>query len=288
MRMPVLLLLVLVAGTGTWLLVRDGGEGEPAAPPGGDPPREAGPAAPPAGSEPPAPPPALPTGDGPDADPVPRILPPDAALEDIRDALTAEDEAARGPALQAAFVSTTRVADSRTSILREFHRRIEREEDARVRGVATAAMGSSSAEENRRWLHGMLTSGVAKEDRLGALVALARPTKATRRDAISEARAPALGGLAYDYTALPEDEDLLIALASFLDSTESEGTSDALPILLRSVERSAMHATLLAADGKNACRWYLSLAAGDRARVRAAALAHRNLLPEVRSAIEAK
>lgn len=233
-------------------------------------------------------PPGEPEPDLPDTGPedvVPRILPPDAALEDIRDALArGGEEGARE--LRVAYEATGRIAAEKTSVMHALHRQIESLEDPRARGVATAALGGARSEANRRWLEGMLSSGRTPEDRLGGLIALAWPAEDAKAGRRASAVAASLGGLRYEYTALGDETTLADAMVAFLAAHPGASAQDAVPIIHASAKQSALHATLLAADGKEASRWFLALRETDRASLRAVALAHESLLPEVRATLE--
>lgn len=277
---------VLAAGLGAWLLSRDEPQREPRSEeardlsdpaPRGARTRETPPAfgRPGPGGATVAEPTPLPEA----GDPVPRILPPDAAIEDLRDALALGDDE-RGPALQSAFDGAARLAAGSETARSTLRRRIDKLGDVRLRGVATAALGTSPTDANQRWLRTALRDGTNDEMRLGALIALARP--AASDEGAAAARSTLLGSLAYPYGPLRDDTRLLGAVARFLDSTNGVAMRDALPIVTASVKASAVYATLLAADGKQAVLWYRTLAPADRDALRTHALRHTNLLPEVR------
>lgn len=276
---------VLGASVLAWMLSAD--DEEPAPPPAA---RELSEAAPRGGRTretppdlgPPAPAPGDPAG----SDDIPRILPPDAAIEDVRDALALE-ASERGDTLQAAFAGVVRLAGGPSRAAPLLRRHLDEESDPRVRGIGMAALGVDRSESNRRRLRLLLRDGESNEVRMGALIALARPP-GEQRAVARGAESALLGGLRYGYDALPDEPRLLAVVARFLDDVDGVTFRDALPIVMHSAKTRAVYATVLAADGKQASRWYRTLSVEDRDTLRARILHHESLLPEVRRVLDGK
>lgn len=165
-----------------------------------------------------------PTATAPTAHGVPRILPPDAAIEDVRDALALTDAEARAGALAAAYASIGRIAAG-PRILAGLQRYAVALDDPRVRGVVYAALGANTSGPSHAWLARQLASGPALEDRLGALLGLAYDAQAP---AVPVA---ALGGLPCRRGALPKRVDVREALPALLTALEGAAVRDALPVL---------------------------------------------------------
>ncbi|MDF1701764.1 MAG: hypothetical protein P1V36_11465 [Planctomycetota bacterium] len=177
-----------------------------------------------------------PTATAPTAHGVPRILPPDAAIEDVRDALALGDADARTAALAAAYGSIGRIAAG-PRILAGLQRYAIALDDARVRGVVYAALGTNTSGPSHAWLARQLASGPALEDRLGALLGLAYDAKAP------VAVVAALGGLPCRQDALPKRVDVREALPALLTALEGAAVRDALPVLEASLaEHGAWYA----------------------------------------------
>lgn len=179
-----------------------------------------------------------PAADTPTPTGVPRILPPDAAIEDVRDALAMGDDDARAAALRAAYGSMGRIAQA-PRILAGLQRHALGIEDARVRGVTYAAIGANTSGTSHAWLATRLTKSPGAEARVGALLGLAYTDEGSERTARS------LGGLPHRIGALPKRADVRTALAAWLPTLSGEAARDALPVL---------RASLAAHDG-----WYAEL-----------------------------
>jgi hypothetical protein len=156
---------------------------------------------------------------------LPRLLPPDAALEDVRDALALEEASARADALHEATRGLARFAGDERR-LAALERLRAAEPDPRVRAVALAALGASRDGVHLAWLALRLGRGPAP-DRLGALIALAEDPKG------QPGRAATLGDLPYRYGALPERSDVRSALATLAPALDAATAADALPIVER-------------------------------------------------------
>lgn len=217
---------------------------------------------------------------------VQRLLPADAALEDLRDALALEGDA-RAAALREAWIATGRIAASRRKVLLELHELIRDESDDVLRGVATSALGATRTDENLRWLETRLAASATFEVRLGALIALARPGASAGRPRAGALRVNALGGLVCDYAVLPNDSSLDVELGRFLDDMHGERSREVLPILVHSVKTSARHAALLVNEKGTLRRFVATLGAPQRRALRDAALTHKDLPPSVRRTLEA-
>ncbi len=219
-------------------------------------------------------------------DVVPRILPPDAAIEDIRDAL-AITAAERKEPLQLAFINAERLAGGTSRVASLLRRRVADLTDRRVRGVAIAASGIDRSEANTKRLRLLLRDGESNEVRMGALIALARPPSEWNEIPAS-AESSLLGGLRYTYAPLPDESRLLAVVGRVLDDVDGVAFRDALPIIMHSAKTRAVYATVLAADGKRACRWYRTLSKEDRDTLRTRILHHKSLLPEVRRVLNGR
>lgn len=171
----------------------------------------------------------VPTAATPSERGMPRILPPDAAIEDIRDALALKDAAAREASLRAAYGSIGRIAQA-PRILVGLQRHAVTVEDARVRGATYAALGANTSGPSHAWLARKLADGPALEDRIGALLGLAYDANG------SERTAAALGGLPHKSDALPKRVDVREALPRVLASLEGDALLDVLPVLEASLE----------------------------------------------------
>lgn len=161
-----------------------------------------------------------PVASAPSASGLPRILPPDAAVEDIRDALARKEPKAREAALQSTYDSIGRIAQQ-SRILVALQRYAGDVEDAAVRGVTWAALGANREGSARAWLAGRLSRGPTLQDRVGALLGLAYDPKAT------PTRARSLGGLPHRRGTLPERLDVRAALASLFVALQGDTPQDA-------------------------------------------------------------
>ena len=230
-----LLLLALVAAGVFMFLGAQEDDPAPYEPPPdieGEPPRDT--------EEPPESPAAAVVADDPRG--VPRVLPPDAAIEDVRDALAVTGDEARADALRAAAGAIGRIAAT-PRIRIALQRQVLTVEDPGVRGVVYVALGASSDGPGRAWLAERLARESAPRARLGALLGLAQDVDAP------EDIAHTLGGLPYRAGPLPDRVDVRDALADVL---EAFGATDA-----RAVARDAlpMLQTTLALRGT----WYAAL-----------------------------
>lgn len=216
---------------------------------------------------------------------VPRLLPADAALEDLRDALALEGDG-RAAALAEAWQATGRVVARHGKVRREMHALIESEEDPLLRAVATSALGTDRSDANERWLRVRLGTAAAVEQRVGALVALAHPDADAGRPREGTVRVAALGGLACAYAALPEGASMRAATVQFLDATDGAEARDTLPVLVLAVRTSRDHAAALVTDGGKLRRFVRSLPVEDQRRLRDAARTHADLPRLVTRALE--
>ena len=224
-RATLLLLLIALLAGGTLLLLqaREGGTppqddllGDLEDEPRGDAPEDDAPAVQPTGDD-------APVGGG-----VPRILPPDAAIEDVRDALAIQEASGRRDALGEAYAAIGRIAQAER-ILVGLQRHVLSVADARVRGVTHAALGANASGTSHAWLVARLREDRDDLGRLGALLGLAYAAEAAPR------AAPSLGELPYRARVLPARVDVRDALASWLGTLEGAAARDALPVLRASL-----------------------------------------------------
>ncbi len=159
---------------------------------------------------------------------VPRILPPDAAIEDVRDAQALEDIGARRAALAAAYASIGRIAQTER-ILGGLQRYALDVEDARVRGATYAALGANTSGPSRAWLVERLREERDDVARLGALLGLAYAKAQDARDAT------ALGDLPHRTGALPARVDVRDALPAIVARLDGTVGRDALVVLRASL-----------------------------------------------------
>ena len=96
---------------------------------------------------------------------VPRILPADAALEDLRDALVARDT----QALEAAVQQIARASSTQRSLIMQ---QLPRTNGESVRGVALVALGRSANGIEQAWIADRLGSSIFPAEQLGALLGL--------------------------------------------------------------------------------------------------------------------
>ena len=158
---------------------------------------------------------------------LPRILPPEAAIEDVRDAQSLEGPA-RTQALAEAYAALGRIAATER-ILVALQRAVTAEEDVQVRGVVLAALGANRSEANVAWLAARLQAGPAGEDHLGALLALANAGDGVALEVGS------LGGLTVRWGALPARDDVLAGLRHVLSVDGGGALREAVPILVRAL-----------------------------------------------------
>lgn len=163
---------------------------------------------------------------------IPRILPPDAAIEDVRDALAIADEGTRHGALRDIYGSIGRIAQA-PRILQGLQRHVLLVEDARVRGVTYAALGANTSGTSHAWLAGELAKGRGLEARVGALLGLAYAKDGDERTARS------LGGLPHRIGSLPKRADVRDGLKTLVPLLEGDAARDALPVLRASLTAHA-------------------------------------------------
>jgi len=227
--------------------------------------------------------PALPTAV---ADPIPRILPPDAAIEDLRDSLALPPGDRKQP-LQRAYRALGHLAQSKAAALRELRSHLAGLDDPTLRGVVLAALGAERNPLNLRWLAGRLGTAPSSQERLGALIALARGPQQ------EHARAPSLGGLGYAFGPLPANADVRAACASFMTRGEQERAQEALPILRATIERSLTYAALLVSNrppdsGQSGpCAFFVALKEEQRTQLARLALRHAALPTQARAVLQA-
>jgi len=216
----------------------------------------------------------------PPRDPVPRVLPPDAAIEDLRDALTAP-ATSRTQAVQAAYEAITRIADDGAGVSKGLRSYVERVERPLTRGIVLAGLGSDRGTTNLGWLTRRLRNAGTDTERLGALLGLAfgKSEFATTSQI--------LAGIKHPIGDLPTDRPTLTALAGFVDRTRGDAAADAAAILVWNVARHVEHAALLVVEGKRTCALFDALSPADRTLLRKAALKHDALPGAVRRVLEA-
>jgi hypothetical protein len=146
---------------------------------------------------------------------LPRILPPGAAIEDVRDALAVTKRSETVAMLQMAYDSIGRIAQQ-PRILTGLQRYALAVEDPQVRGAVYAALGANTSGPSRAWLAARLKDGPTLVDRVGALLGLAYDAGAT------EAYAEVFGGLPHLPGALPERLDVRDGLAVVLAALEKD------------------------------------------------------------------
>jgi len=220
---------------------------------------------------------------------LPRVLPPDAAVEDVRDAL-ALSGVEREQALAKARASISRLSVQGEKVRNGLRRYVESVEDPVVRAVVTSALGRSRDEGNLRWLSTRFAKAATSEERIGALIALADPVQ-DEDDAAAippgSARSTLLGDMPYTYVALSTSMLMLKSGARFLDTSDGASAEEALPVLSRAIEVSPKWAALLVEDGERMCAWYRALSEESRREVRAVALKHKQLPRATRRRIKA-
>jgi hypothetical protein len=217
---------------------------------------------------------------------LPRVLPPDAAVEDIRDALALSGDA-RIDGLRRAHVAIARLLAQDDAVATPLRSYAQDVEDAAVRGNVIAAFGARREAASEAWLRDRLAAAPTAPERIGALIAFARPDAARPEDdpAVREASAATLGGLPYRYVALEATPDRIASLATILRTTSAQEAADALPILLASITAESAWGESLVGGANQICTWLLSLPLEDQARVKAAALRHERLSPRARKAL---
>ncbi len=166
---------------------------------------------------------------------LPRILPPEAAIEDMRDALAITKRSEKTTALRSAYESIGRIAQQ-PRILEGLQRYAVAVEDPLVRGVVYAALGANTSGPSRAWLAERLKDGPTLVDRVGALLGLAYDAGAT------EAFAAVFGGLPHLAGALPERLDVRDGLAVLLaaletDPSETDARTDVAAVLKASLAK---------------------------------------------------
>ena len=232
---------------------------------------------------------APPTPQTPGAEPgLPRVLPPDAAVEDFRDALTLTGEA-RADEMQRAHAAIGRLAKEGPAVIQGLRRYADRVEDETIRGLVFASLGTNRSEAHRQWLRDRFAGAPTKEERVGALIALAQPLPKPKRTdpKPTEATSALLGGLRYRYVPLEAEPRTQRAAALTLSTDDAAEAGATLAILLRTIEAHATWAELLVSNGRDACRWLDALDDDARTRVVDAALAHEALSPKTRTVLQA-
>lgn len=178
---------------------------------------------------------------------VPRVLPPDAALEDVRDALVAVDR----DALAQAYASIGRLADRSAPSLTALQRQIQRTDDTRVRGVAIVATSRSGSVSSLRFAATRLMQPKRRDvgDVVGAWAALVLGRSTAGAETVT---LESLGGLDVMVGRVADDEYSAQAIRFFLDHTPEAGEerTDLIALWIASIERSAELAELLVHDGR--------------------------------------
>jgi hypothetical protein len=214
-------------------------------------------------------------------DGVPRVLPPDAAIEDVRDALALVDEAARVQALQAAYAAITRlVTDSQ--VVDGLQHYVLRVEDPIARGVVLAALGASRDGRTLAWLAKRLRDGASSEERTGAFLGLVYASSGEQLRCSNT-----LGGFTHTFDALPSSGLVLAAMAGWLDQETATTAADAVVPLTHLVANEVDVAALLVVDDKRPCKLYATLDDTARELMRNAALKHAALPGAVRRVLAA-
>ena len=231
--------------------------------------------------EPDAPPTPRTTDEGRARDGVPRVLPPDAAIEDVRDALALPDEAARVHALQAAYAAITRLAQD-TQVVDGLQRYVLRVEDPLARGVVLAALGASRDGRTLAWLAKRLRDGASSEERTGAFLGLIYAHSGEQLRCSNT-----LGGLTHTFDALPSSGLVLAAVAGWLDQETATSAADAIVPLTHLVAEDVDVAALLVVDDERPCKLYATSTDAARGLMRAAALKHAALPGAVRRVLAA-
>jgi hypothetical protein len=224
------------------------------------------------------------TDPGVDAPLVPRVLPPDAAIEDVRDALFAGD----AEALTEADARIGRLASLSIASLRSLQRQITMTDDPRVRGVALAALGALGSEASLRFLCGRLRVDAAPEEIIGALLGLFRDRRDDADDAsLVEVAALSLGDLRVEVDTLPSDAYVRDAFRRFLDRAETVETtgSEVAALLIGTIARSPSLAELLA-DGERLRPYVAALKPTVLALLKTVVLQQQGLSASTRRAFE--
>lgn len=218
---------------------------------------------------------------------LPRVLPADAAVEDVRDALARSPEE-RGDALELARDAMLRLASEGEPIVRGLRTYADAVEDEVVRGIVLASLGTLRTEAHRHWLCEQLENAPTTAERMGALIALAQPRDprlSKRKGSPGWAEAPLLGGLAYYYDAFPPSPAAIKAVAHWLRRGKAAEARAGLPIVLRCVRAYDTWAALLVGEDGRMQPWFSLLSVPDRAHVKSAALAHGKLKAQARAVI---
>ncbi len=213
-------------------------------------------------------------------DGVPRVLPPDAAIEDVRDALALTDADARTRAAQDAYDAIARIANDSTGVAEGLQRYVLRVEDGIARGIVLAALGTNRDAGNLAWLAGRLGGGASSAERQGAFLGL------TRGDHTPAAPCGTLAGIKHPLGPLPTSGAVLTSVAGWLDRATAAEASDAIIPLLHAVKLNVDVAALLVVDDKRPCKLYADLDTRSRELLRARALGHAALPGAVRRVLE--
>jgi len=174
---------------------------------------------------------------------VPRVLPPDAAIEDIRDALAAEDRIET----QEAYERFGRLAASTGRVRTALRKQLAATTDPRVRAIAIAAIGHARDPDNERWLRSILNDKrAAGSDRSSALLALATRTVGSSDSSVTRS----LPGWP-DVEIGPLQDTLIPDVRLYLDEPSNLPSSITAIALHVSVRRSADYARMIITnDGK--------------------------------------
>ncbi len=242
-------------------------------------PREAD-AAPPGEAPDAQPPKQAPPAPAPEGDLVPRVLPPDAAIEDVRDALTLTGPK-RTREVQAAYDAIVRIADDAPGVRQGLQRYLARVESPLARGIVLAGLGSDRAPANITWLSQRLVTATTAPERIGALHGLAFGTSEFAQTSET------LAGIKMPVGHLPPGREARKAVGTFLDGKHGAAATDANAVVLLNVSEQVDYAALLVVGGTRTCAFFDAAPAKVRDLLRRGALRHDALPGAVRRVLEA-
>lgn len=226
------------------------------------------------------PPKKAPAAVAPQGDLVPRVLPPDAAIEDVRDALTLTGSK-RTREVQAAYSAIARIADDAPGVRQGLQRYLARVESPVARGIVLAGLGSDRAPANITWLTQRLLAAKTTPERIGALHGLAFGASEYTQTATT------LAGIKMPAGSLPTGRDTRTAVAAFLDTKLGPALVDAQAVVLLNVSDHVDYAALLVVGGTRTCAFFDAAPAKVRDLLRRGALRHAALPGAVRRVLEA-
>lgn len=218
---------------------------------------------------------------------LPRILPPDAAIEDIRDARAQGDD----QELARAQERLERLARRSRSVREGIEAQITRTDDPQVRAIAILSLVRGAGRETVPWTSDMLASSVRVEDRLAALAALCAPRLTEAANEVDAAplnvRLLTLEDTAVELGRYVRVPAAIGGLVRFLDAEAVASDNRELGILLGRVLADMPESMLL--DAKGELRSWFGTAPEEAYRpVQEQLLARDDLTAEVRARLLAR